>query len=217
MASLIVHHLEHSRSQRILWLLEEIAAPYEIKRYARNPVTNLAPPELKAVHPLGKSPLLEHNGRVIQESGAIVEYICDRFPKANSLVPTRGTDDHVRHLEMMHFAEGSAMIPILLQLYTSKLGAAAAPLMPRITEQLGSYFGFLETELRPSGFFVGDKLTASDIMLSFPAEIAILQGGGAIYPKLDAFVKSIQARPAYVRALQKGGPYRFAPNAPSSL
>lgn len=106
--SLIVHHLNNSRSQRILWLLEEIGAPYEIRHYQRDAVTNLAPPELKAVHPLGKSPLLEDDGRVIQESGAIVEYLCERHG-GDALVPPRGTDDHVRHLELLHFAEGSAM------------------------------------------------------------------------------------------------------------
>ena len=125
--TLIVHHLNNSRSQRILWLLEEIGVPYEIKFYDRDPVTNLAPPELVAIHPLGKSPVLEDDGRVIIESGAITEYLCERHGGGH-LVPERGTDEHVSHLEWLHFAEGSAMTPILLRIYTARLGEAAAPL-----------------------------------------------------------------------------------------
>jgi glutathione S-transferase len=208
--ALIVHHLNNSRSQRILWLLEELGAPYEIKHYQRDAVTNLAPPELKAVHPLGKSPMIEDGGRLICETGAIVEYLCERHG-GDALVPLRGTDDHIRHLELTHFAEGSAMTPVLLALYTSRLGEAAAPLTPRINEQLDSHFNFMESQLRPSGHFVLDRLSAADIMLSFPAEIAIAQGRGAALPKLAAFVARIHALPAYQRGLEKGGPYNFAP------
>lgn len=206
--TLIVHHLEHSRSQRVLWLLEELGVDYEIRHYARDAVTNLAPPELRAVHPLGKSPLLEDQGRVIQESGAIVEYLCERHGGA-ALVPPRGSDDHIRHLELIHFAEGSAMTPVLLALYTSRLGDAAAPLQPRINEQLDAHFDYLESELRPSGHFIGDTLSAADIMLSFPAEIAAMQGRTATRPKLAAFVAAIHARPAWRIALEKGGAYNF--------
>lgn len=207
--SLIVHHLNNSRSQRILWLLEELGVAYEIYHHQRDAVTNLAPPALLALHPLGKSPMIEAGGRLIYESGAIVEYLCERHG-GGSLVPARGTDDHIRHLELMHFAEGSAMTPILLALYTGRLGDAAAPLMPRITEQLGSHFSFMESQIGTSGFFMGDALSAADIMLSFPAEVAIAQGRGAALPKLAAFVTAIQARPAYKRGLAKGGPYNFA-------
>ena len=207
--SLTVHHLNNSRSQRILWLLEELGAPYEIKHHARDGVTNLAPPALLALHPLGKSPMIEDDGRLIYESGAIVEYLCERHGGA-AFVPARGTDDHIRHLELMHFAEGSAMLPILLALYTGRLGDAAAPLMPRISEQLDSHFDFMENQIGAGGFFVGDALSAADIMLSFPAEVAIAQGRGAALPKLAAFVASTQARPAYQRGLAKGGPYNFA-------
>lgn len=207
--ALIVHHLNNSRSQRILWLLEEIGRPYEIRHHQRDSITNLAPPELLAIHPLGKSPVIEDAGRVIYESGAIVEYVCERHG-GGDFVPARGTDDHVRHLELMHFAEGSAMTPILLGLYASRLGDAAAPLMPRIDEQLESHFRFMESQIGPSGHFIGDRLSAADIMLSFPAEVAVMQGRAKDKPRLAAFVAAIHSRPAWQRALEKGGPYSFA-------
>lgn len=203
--SLIVHHLNNSRSQRILWLLEELGAPYEINHYQRDAVTNLAPPELKAIHPLGKSPLLEDSGRVIQESGAIAEYLCENYG-GEAFVPARGTDDHVRHLELIHFAEGSAMTPILLNIYLGRLGDAAAPVKPRIDEQLDAHFAYLEGELGDAGHFIGDSLSAADIMLSFPAEVAAM-GGAARYPKLAAFVAAMHARPAWQAAREKGGAY----------
>ena len=201
--SLIVHHLNNSRSQRILWLLEELELPYEIRHYQRDTVTNLAPPELKAVHPLGKSPLLEDNGTVIEESGAIVQHLIDAYG-GGRFAPAPG--DALRHLQWMHFAEGSAMTPILLQLYTARLGEAAAPLQPRIAEQLQSHFTYLESELRPSGHFVGDDWTGADMMLSFPAEVAAMQAPQA-FPKLAAFVAAAHARPAWQRAREKGGAY----------
>ncbi|MFM5893066.1 MAG: glutathione S-transferase family protein [Novosphingobium sp.] len=204
--SLVVHHLNNSRSQRVLWALEELGVPYEIRHYQRDAVTNLAPPELKAVHPLGKSPLLEDDGVVIEESGAIVQYLLDKYGQGR-FQPAPGTPEALKHLQWMHFAEGSAMTPILLQLYTSRLGDAAAPLAPRINEQLSSHFAYLESELRPSGHFVGDELTGADMMLSFPAEIAVMQGQGATYPKLAAFVAAIHARPAWQVAREKGGAY----------
>jgi glutathione S-transferase len=207
--TLIVHHLNNSRSQRILWLLEELKVSYDIKHYQRDAVTNLAPPELNVLHPLGKSPMIEDNGRLIYESGAIVEYICEHHG-GEALVPARGTDDHIRHLELMHFAEGSAMTPILLALYTGRLGDAAAPLTPRINQQLESHFNFMEGQIGAFGHFIGDQLSAADVMLSFPAEVAIAQGRGAALPKLARFVASIQARPAYRKGLEKGGPYNFA-------
>lgn len=203
---IVVHHLNSSRSQRVLWLLEELGVDYEIRHYQRDAVTNLAPPELKAVHPLGKSPLLEIDGRVIEESGAIVQVLCERYGK-NAWLPTEGTDDALRHLELMHFAEGSAMTPVLLQLYTSRLGEAAAPLKPRIDDQLAAHFGYMEQILRPSGHFIGDDWTGADVMMSFPAEIAVMQGAGAHFPKLAAFVAAIHARPAWQRAREKGGDY----------
>ena len=207
--TLKVHHLNNSRSQRILWLLEELAVPYEIVHHQRDAVTNLAPPELLAVHPLGKSPVIEDDGKVISESGAIVEYLCERHGGGH-LVPARGTDDHIRYLEWMHFAEGSAMTPFLLQLYTSRLGEAAAPLKPRIDQQLESHFQYMENCLKPSGYFVGENLTGADIMLSFPAEAAVKIGRARDKPKLTAYVAAIHARHAYQAALVKGGPYAYA-------
>jgi glutathione S-transferase len=203
---IILHHLNNSRSQRVLWLLEELAVPYELRAYQRDAVTNLAPPELKAVHPLGKSPLLEVDGRVITESGAIVQYLCETYGEGKWLPPT-GADDALLHLELMHYAEGSAMTPILLNLYVSSLGDAGAPLRPRIDEQLASNFGYMEQILRPSGHFVGDDWTGADVMLSFPAEVAVMQGAGSVYPKLAAFVAAVHARPAWQAARAKGGPY----------
>ncbi len=204
--AIIVHHLNNSRSQRVLWLCEELGLDYEIRHYQRDAVTNLAPPELKAVHPLGKSPLLEIDGRVIEESGAIVQLLCERYGNG-SWLPEPGSDDALRHLELMHFAEGSAMTPILLQLYTSRLGEAAAPLQPRIAEQLTAHFGYMEQILRPSGHFVGDDWTGADVMMSFPADVGVMQGAGANLPKLAAFVAAVHARPAWQRARERGGAY----------
>lgn len=205
---LTLHHLNNSRSQRILWLLEELGVPYSLELHQRDAKTNLAPPSLLGRHPLGKSPLIEIDGRVITESGAIVEYLCAKH--GSHMVPPRDTDAHISHMELMHFAEGSAMTPILLNLYVSKLGEAGAPLGPRIAEQLDSHFAYMEQQIRPSGHFVLDDLSAVDIMLSFPAEIAVKQGRGDSLPNLKAFVEQIQARPAYQQALRKGGEYLFA-------
>jgi glutathione S-transferase len=205
---LVVHHLNDSRSQRILWLLEELELDYDLRRYTRDAVTNLAPSELMSVHPLGKSPVLDDGEARIAESGAIVEYICGKFGR--HMLPRAGSEEYIRHLELMHFAEGSVMTPILLNLYPSRLGEAAAPLRPRIEQQLASHFSYMEQVLRPSGHFVLDELSAVDVMLSFPAEVAIAQGAGARLPKLAQFVEMIHARPAWQRAVERGGPYRFS-------
>lgn len=204
-----VHHLNNSRSQRILWLLEELNVPYDIQHYARDAVTNLAPEALLKMHPLGKSPLIEDSANVIFESAAIVEYICERHGGAH-LIPPRGTDEHIRYLEWLHFAEGSAMTPILLNLYTARLGEAAAPLHPRIDQQLESHFQFMDDSLKATGWFVGDDLSGADIMMSFPAEAAVKMGRAANRPSLTKFVETIHARPAFQRALEKGGPYAYA-------
>ena len=202
-----LHHLNNSRSQRILWLLEEVGAEYELVAHRRNPETNLAPPELLAVHPLGKSPVIETEDGVIAESAAIVEWICARH--APSMIPAPGTPAALEHLQLMHFAEGSAMTPILLNLYTSRLGEAAAPLRPRIEQQLASHFDYMEAILRPSGHFVLDEMSAVDVMMTFPAEIAIAQGRGKELSKLGAFVAWVHARPAWTRAKERGGAYAF--------
>ena len=184
---IVLHHLNNSRSQRILWLLEELETEYELVSYQRDATTNLAPPELSRVHPLGKSPMIEVDGengsrRLITESGAIVEWLCTNH--GQHMVPSVGSDAHIQHMELMHFAEGSAMTPILLALYVGRLGEAGAPLQPRIQQQLESHFAYMESLLRPSGHFVLDALSACDIMLSFPAEVAIKQGRGGLRCRL---------------------------------
>ncbi|MFD0917613.1 glutathione S-transferase family protein [Pseudahrensia aquimaris] len=196
-----VHHLNHSRSQRILWLLEEIGLDYEIITYKRDAKTNLAPPDLLAVHPLGKSPMIEMDGVLIAESGAIVEAIC--AVHAPQMVPEAGSESHIRHLEAMHFAEGSVMLPVLLALYTSRLGEGAAPLQPRIQEQLDSHFSFMEASLRESGHFVMDDLSAADVMMSFPAQVAVRQGRAGDFPKLAAFCDMIHEREAWKRSIER--------------
>ena len=197
-----LHHLNRSRSHRILWLLEELGEDYNVTVYTRDPKTSLAPPELRKMHPLGKSPMIELDGRLVTESAAIVEVLCARY--APEMIPEVGTDAQISHLELMHFAEGSAMTPVLLNLYVGKLGEAAAPLHPRIKSELDSHFSYMEQMLRPSGHFVQDQLSAVDIMLSFPAEVAIRLEYAEAYPRLAQFVADMQARPAYVRAAAKG-------------
>ena len=201
-----VHHLNNSRSQRILWLLEELGADYEVVAYQRDATTNLAPPELKEPHPLGKSPLIEDAGLRVAESGAIIQYLCERHG-GDSWLPAPDTKDHVRHLEWMEFGESSFFVPVMLKLYTSRLGNAAAPLATRIDEQLAAHIQFAEDSIRDNLHFVGNDWTAADVMMSFPAEIAMMQGYGEKAPRLAAFVEKVHARPAWQRARERGGPY----------
>jgi glutathione S-transferase len=198
-----VHHLSQSRSLRILWLLEELGLPYEVQRYERDAVTRLAPPELLQVHPLGKSPVVEIDGQRLAESGAIVEHLCAQH--GPQMVPAQGTAAYFEHLEMMHFAEGSAMIPLLLQIYVGTLGDAGAPLQPRIQSEVTNHLQFMEDSLRPSGHFVLDQLSAVDIMLSFPAMSVLRMGREEEFPRLAAFAHAMMARPAYQRAVAAGG------------
>ena len=202
-----VHHLNDSRSQRILWLLEELQLPYEIAFYQRDAVTSLAPPELLAVHPLGKSPVLTEGDATIIESGAIVDYIVRRHG-GGRLVPDPETSDYDRYVEWLHYAEGSAMLPLMLRLYTGRLGDAAAPLKPRIDSEIAKHLGHIEASLTNRDWLVGDTLSAADIQMSFVGEIA--GPARAQLPNIDGWVKRFQARSAYQRALAKGGPYRFA-------
>lgn len=208
--TITVHHLNNSRSQRILWLLEELGADYEIVAYQRDATTNLAPPELKGPHPLGKSPLIEDakHGQTLRvaESGAIIQYLCERHG-GESWLPDPASEDHVRHLEWMQFGESSFFVPVMLKLYTARLGEAAAALAPRIDEQLAAHIAFTEENIGDNLHFVGDDWTAADVMMSFPAEIAVMQGYGAKAPKLAAFVEAVHARPAWQRARERGGPY----------
>jgi glutathione S-transferase len=206
---LVVHHLNDSRSQRVLWLLEELALPYEIRAYQRDATTRLAPPELKAVHPLGKSPVLQDGARTVIESGAIVDYIL-RHHGGGRLQPAPGGDDFESYQQWLHYAEGSAMLPFLLKLYVSRLGDAGAPLGPRIESEIANHLGFVEQSLQGREWLVGGALSGADIMMSFVGEVAGARAERGRYPNVDAWVRRFQARPAYRQALQRGGPYSFA-------
>jgi glutathione S-transferase len=201
-----IHHLNNSRSQRILWLLEELGVPYEIVKYQRMTPVPYAPPELKAVHPLGKSPVIEDGGKTIAESGAIVEYIIDTYGKGK-LKPVHGSDDYWKYVEWMHFAEGSAMLPLLMALYTGMLGDAAAMLKPRVDGEIANHLSYMDAALGSKNFFVGDTLSGADIMLIFVCEAA----GARLepYKNLIRYRDTIHARPAYKIALDKGGPYQL--------
>jgi len=205
---IVVHHLNDSRSQRILWLCEELGAGYDIRYYQRDAVTSLAPPELSAVHPLGKSPVIEDGDLRLAESGAIVDYLI-RAHGHGRLAPAVGTPAHEAYLEWLHFAEGSAMLPFMLQLYTSRLGAAASPLQPRIAEQIGSHLAYFDACLGDADWLVGDTLSGADIMMSFVAEIAANSPAAAAFPRIAAYARRVQARPAWRAALARGGAYRF--------
>ncbi len=221
---LTIHHLENSRSQRVLWLLEELGLEYRIKRYQRDKKTMLAPPELKKIHPLGKSPVIVDktgSGRhTIAETGAIVEYLVERCADGR-LAPAAGSDERLRYTYWLHYAEGSIMPVLLLKLIFSRLSKPPMPLPlrpvaaliaagvmrqfidPRISESLS----FMEAELEKSDWFAGEQFSAADVMLSFPLEGAAARNGLNGYPKLADFLARIHARPAYQKALQRGGPY----------
>lgn len=199
-----VHHLSESRSRRVTWLLEELGLDYDLVMYARDPVTRLAPPELKAIHPLGKAPVLRHGDRVLIESGAIIDYLVRTFGNGR-FAPAIGTADYERYQQFMHYAEGSAMLPLLLRLYVGRLGEAGAPLHPRIDSETRNHMGWLESELNGRSYFVGDTLTGADIQLSFVAQSVVKGYGREAYPNLTRFVDMVEARPAYQRAMAKGG------------
>lgn len=222
--ALVVHHLNNSRSQRVLWLLEELGLPYEIVRYQRDPQTMLAPESLRRVHPLGKSPVLTDNDRVQAESGAIVEYLVDRYGKGR-LAPARDSAERLRYTYWLHYAEGSAMSPLLLKLIFAKVASAKMPFFVKpiakgivdnvnrrfIHPQLKLHFDYLESELAKNPWFVADEFSAADIQLSFPIEAAAARGViGTHRPRLSDWLARIHARPAYQRALERGGPYDYA-------
>jgi len=206
---IIVHHLNDSRSQRILWLLEELGLPYEIKPYQRDAQTRLAPPELKKVHPLGKSPVITDGNRTIIESGAIIDYVIRRHGKGR-LQPAPETPEYDEYVQWMHYAEGSAMLPLMLNLYTTRLGDAAAPLKPRIDGEIANHLAYIEGALKGREFLVGDALTGADIQMSFVGEVAGAFGKRAEYPNLDAWTKRLHERPAFKKALERGGAYNLA-------
>ena len=206
---LTVHHLNDSRSQRILWLLEELELPYEIAFYQRDATTRLAPPELQAVHPLGKSPVITDSGATIIESGAIIDFILRRHG-GGRLMPAPDGPDYDAYVQWLHYAEGSVMLPLMLKMYTGRLGEAAAPLAPRINSEIANHLGYIEASLGARDWLVGTALSGADIQMSFVGEIAGVYGLRASYPNIDAWVKRFQARDAYKRALERGGTYSFA-------
>jgi len=208
---IIVHHLNNSRSQRILWLLEELSIPYELKRYQRDPKTNLAPPELKAVNALGKSPVIEDGATKLIESGAIIDYLIRRHGDGR-LQPEPSSADYDQYVQWLHFAEGSAMLPLLLNLYVGRLGDAGAPLQPRIQSEIANYLGYLDTALSQGDYLLGSEFSAADIQMSFIGEIARAQGKIGSYPNVAAWVERFQKRTAYQAALRTGGQYDFAPH-----
>lgn len=218
-----VHHLNNSRSQRVLWLLEELGVPYEVKRYERDRKTMLAPPELKAVHPLGKSPVITDGEVTVAESGAIIEYLVGRYGNGQ-LVPAEGTPEKRRYTYWLHYAEGSVMPYLVMKLVMSRVPSQPMPFFVRpiarmiaeavqhgfIDPNLNSHFAFIEQALAGSEWFAGDQFTAADIQMSFPAEAAAARGGALEQqPRLKGFLERIHARPAYRRALERGGPYEL--------
>jgi glutathione S-transferase len=219
-----VHHLNNSRSQRVLWLLEELGLPYQVVRYQRDPRTMLAPPELKAVHPLGKSPVIVDGECTVAESGAIIEYLLDHYDQG-ALRPAARTPEKRRWTYFLHYAEGSMMPPLLMKLIFDRVETAPAPFFVKpiargiarkvkstyILPQIRQHLEYLEGELGRNTWFAGDTFTAADIQMSFPLEAAASRGGldAATYPKLAAFLARIHARPAYGRALEQGGPYEL--------
>ncbi|TPG12101.1 glutathione S-transferase family protein [Sphingomonas oligophenolica] len=210
--TIIVHHLENSRSQRILWMLEELALPYEIKRYERNPETMLAPPELKRIHPLGKSPVIEDSGsdgRVIAETGAIVEYLVDKAD--GKLGAPANRDAALRYRFWLHYAEGSMMPPLLLKLVLGRIPLFGKRATRRIQPMIDVHLDYVERELAQRPWFAGDEMTAADIMMSFPLEAARSRGGlDGSRPHTIAWLDKVHARPAYQAGLAKGGPYAYA-------
>ena len=218
-----VHHLDNSRSQRVLWLLDELGLDYELKLYRRDPVTMLAPASLRAVHPLGKSPVISDGDTSVAESGAIIEYLIERHGRGR-LAPPPGTPERLRYTYWMHYAEGSAMPPLLLSLVFARLPKSPMPFFVRpivrglaekvkksyIGPQLELHFSFMEGELAKRTWFAGEAFTAADIQMSFPVEAAAARGAlGAGRPKLSAYLDRIHARPAYRRAVEKGGPFEL--------
>ena len=211
---IVVHHLNDSRSQRVLWLLEELGAPYEIKHYQRNAQTRLAPPELVAIHPLGKSPVITDDGVTVFESGAIIDYLI-RHHGDGHLQPATHTSNYEVYQQWMHYAEGSAMLPLMLKLYVSRLGEAGAPLTPRIEGEISNHLGFVNQSLQGRQWLVGDSITGADIQMSFVGEVARVRGNLENYPNLQAWVNRFQARPAYRKAIERGGPYVIGGAAPT--
>ena len=220
---IVVHHLNNSRSQRVLWLLEELGLPYEVKRYQRDPKTMLAPPELRAVHPLGKAPVITEDGVTVAESGAIIEYLIERHG-AGRMAPPPGTPERLRYTYWLHFAEGSAMSPLLMKLVFDRIESGPMPFFARpiakaiaarvkssfIEPNINAQLDYMEVELGRAPWFAGAEFSAADIQMSFVIEAAAARGGlDARRPRLMDWLTRIHARPAYARAIEKGGPYEL--------
>ena len=218
-----LHHLDNSRSQRVLWLLEELGCEYQVTRYQRDPATLLAPPELRRVHPLGKSPVITDGARTLAESGAIIEYLLDTYG-GGRLRPPAGSDARLRYNYWLHYAEGSAMPPLLLKLVFRRLPRPPVPLLVRpvvravasrvqqrfIDPQIKVHIGFWESELAAHAWFAGEEFTAADIQMSFPVQAAAVRSGVPLGESVRGFIERIQARPAYQRALRAGGEFQPA-------
>jgi len=216
-----VHHLNNSRSQRVLWLLEELGLDYTVVRYQRDPATMLAPPSLRAIHPLGKSPVVVDGDHTLAESGAVIEYLVERYDAARAFAPSPGTAEHLRYRYWLHYAEGSAMPPMLLSLVFARLKKAPMPFFAKpiarsiadkalrsfVGPQVKLHLDYMESELGKHRWFAGDDFSAADIQMSFPIEAAAARAGLQNYPRLAEFLTRIHARPAYQRALQQGGPF----------
>ena len=220
---IIVHHLNNSRSQRVLWLLEELGIEYQIKFYERDSSTMLAPASLKEVHPLGKSPVITDGDLTVAESGAIIEYLLERYGQGR-LIPAAGTPERLRYTYWLHFAEGSAMSPLLLKLIFDRIESGPMPFFVRpiargiaqkvknafIQPQINRHLDYMEAEIAKTGWFAGSQFSAADIQMSFPVEASAARGGlDASRPQLMAWLKRIHALPAYQRALEKGGKYEL--------
>ena len=218
---IIVHHLNNSRSQRVLWLLEELGLAYEIKRYQRDPKTMLAPPALRAVHPLGKSPVLADGDVTLAESGAIIEYLVERHGNGR-LRPPMGTPERVRYTYWLHFAEGSAMPPLVMKLVFDRIEKGPMPFFVRpiargiagrvkkgfIEPNIARQLDYMEAELERRPWFAGGEFSAADVQMSFPVEAAAARGGlNASRPRLMDWLARIHAREPYRRALERGGEF----------
>ena len=206
---IVLHHLNNSRSQRILWLLEELGAPYEIKPYQRDAATNLAPPELKQVHPLGKSPVIEDGEIKIAESGAIVDYLVRTYG-GGRLAPAPGSRAHEAYLEWLHYAEGSAMLPLMINLYVMRLGDAGAPLKDRIDSEIANNLGYIEQALAGHDYILAEGFTGADVQLSFVGEVGRAFGRLGPCPNIAAWVARLHDRPAFRASIEKGGAYNLA-------
>jgi len=203
-----VHHLNNSRSQRILWALEEIGAEYEIVMHQRDPETRLAPESLLKVHPLGKAPVVEDGDVVVAESAAALDYLVRTYGDGR-FAPAYDSSDYMRYNELLHYVEGSAMLPLMLGLYVGRLGEAGAPLGPRIASEIGLHLSYLAHQLGEQPFFMGDTISSVDFHVTFILEAANVRGGLAKLPNLAAYLERMQARPAYQKAVERGGPYNL--------